>query len=69
LLVVGGALGYMAYSAYQEHNRFASDVNDAFKGSPLRVAVMKETPGKTIWGGLGAVVCLAAGVVLIAKKE
>lgn len=68
LVLAAGGLGYMAWDAYREHNQLAHDFNAALKGSPIRVEMKRETPPKTLWGGIGAVVCLLAGVALIAKK-
>lgn len=68
LILAAGGLGYMAYDAYQEQNKFASGINDTFKNSPLKVEMKKEMPPKTLLGGIGAVVCLVVGGVLVAKK-
>lgn len=68
LVLAAGGLGYMAWDAYREHNRLANDFNDALKGSPIRVEMKRETPPRTLWGGIGAAVCMLTGVALIAKK-
>ncbi|MCW8131788.1 MAG: hypothetical protein KIS92_15690 [Planctomycetota bacterium] len=68
LILAAGGLGYMAYDAYRERNKFASGINDTFKDAPLKIEVKKETPPKTLWGGIGAAACLVVGGVLVAKK-